>query len=281
MGVPRRFVSVDRRFGRYVVVQAEARTPDGRRAAVVRCDCGTERVVAIYHLLDGLAKSCGCLQRRPDGFPRSHPLYGTWFQMLRRCEDPKSDCFHRYGGRGIKVCERWHDPWLFAVDIERLLGPRPPGMSLDRKDNDGDYAPDNVQWSSWKTQQRNRQLSVATARRRERVRVLWEKGCGPAQVARVLGIPRHVAADDIDRFRELAVRQALEEELAAARQRIGELERELAVRLSLHGRRRTLHHPLPGRDWLGCGPGHPGRACPDSEGLPGSCSRSTSSIRVL
>lgn len=185
----------------------------------------------IYHLLDGVTVSCGCSQQRPDKFPRRHPLYGTWFQMLRRCEDPSSDNYARYGGRGIAVCERWHDPWLFVQDIE-ALGPRPSGATLDRKDNDGDYEPVNVRWADKPTQQRNRQLSAATALRRERVRELARSGAGPVHVAKALSIPRHVAADDLEWLRREEAQHALEEELSAARQRIHELEWRLAWGIS-------------------------------------------------
>jgi hypothetical protein len=231
VGTPKRFVQVDQRFGHYRVINPDARTAGNRRAALVHCDCGTEQVVMIYHLLDGVTVSCGCAQRRPDGFPRSHPLYGTWFQMLNRCENAASDSYSRYGGRGIAVCERWHDPWLFAEDIA-ALGPRPEGCTLDRRDNDGNYEPDNIRWASWKFQQRNRQLSIVTAQRRELVRELAGLGLGAAQVARELGIPRHVAADDLEWLRREGIQRALEEELAAAKRRIHELEWRLAWGIS-------------------------------------------------
>jgi hypothetical protein len=147
--------------------------------------------------------------------------------MLSRCENPASQSYSRYGGRGISVCARWHDPWLFAQDI-KAMGVRPPGMSLDRVDNDGNYDPDNVQWAARKTQQHNRQVSLATAQRRKRVGELAARGAGPAQVARVLGIPRHVASDDLEWLRLEEAQRTLQEELRAARQRIHELEWRLA-----------------------------------------------------
>lgn len=75
--------------------------------------------------------------------------------MLHRCENPSNKRYAKYGGRGIKVCDRWHDVRLFLGDIERDLGPRPKGMTLDRIDNDGNYEPGNVQWASDAQQRRN------------------------------------------------------------------------------------------------------------------------------
>lgn len=78
-----------------------------------------------------------------------HPLYPAWYHMLQRCENPRDSQYRNYGGRGIGVCERWHDIRLFTADIERLIGPRPAGHSLDRyPDNDGDYVEGNVRWAT-------------------------------------------------------------------------------------------------------------------------------------
>lgn len=78
----------------------------------------------------------------------SHPLYDTWYGMLQRCENPGHRHYPDYGGRGIRVCDRWHDPAVFIADLERWLGPRPQGCTLDRIQNDHDYRQDNVQWAT-------------------------------------------------------------------------------------------------------------------------------------
>jgi hypothetical protein len=141
------------RFGRLVVLQ------DANAYAVsVQCDCGTVKVVRREHLRRGFTNSCGCLRREAretHGLSR-HPLFDTWKGMVARCEDPTHRSYRSYGGRGITVCAAWHDPAAFIADIERDLGPRPPGMTLDRIDNDGPYGPGKVRWATRSQQQTNK-----------------------------------------------------------------------------------------------------------------------------
>src|ERR1041385_2809899 len=83
---------------------------------------------------------------------QKHPLYQTWRGMLRRCEKPTATGYKNYGGRGIEVCERWHNFWMFIEDI----GPKPGSdYQLERKNNDGNYEPGNVKWATTKEQTRN------------------------------------------------------------------------------------------------------------------------------
>ncbi|WP_125461820.1 MULTISPECIES: hypothetical protein [Rhodomicrobium] len=91
----------------------------------------------------------------PMPFKTMPPLYHVWVDMRQRCTNPKFRQWEDYGGRGIKVCERWGSYALFEAD----MSPRPPGMLLDRVDNDGDYNPDNCKWSTRKEQQRNQRIT--------------------------------------------------------------------------------------------------------------------------
>lgn len=92
-----------------------------------------------------------------------HPLYAIWHGMLDRCENPRNKRYSRYGGRGITVCERWHDIRLFIQDIEQGIGVRPHRCgecggrySLDRISNDLGYEPGNVRWATASEQNLNK-----------------------------------------------------------------------------------------------------------------------------
>lgn len=94
---------------------------------------------------------------RPQDGSKKHPLYSTWDGMKARCCRSTATGFKDYGGRGIKVCDKWlQDFWSFVED----MGERPTGYTLDRIDNDGDYCPANCRWVDWHTQRRNTRGNV-------------------------------------------------------------------------------------------------------------------------
>jgi hypothetical protein len=185
---PSLFVAIGQRFGRWVVMGPEARTPSGHRGAPVKCSCplGIEKIATLDSLFSGKSLSCGCLQReqtaqRNQGVTgedhpafkhglTDHPLFNAWKGMLRRCDNPASKDWPNYGGRGITVCDAWHDPAVFVSWVDEHLGPRPDGMSLDRwPDNDGNYEPGNIRWATAKQQNWNR---------RKQRRRRWHCVCG-------------------------------------------------------------------------------------------------------
>jgi len=86
----------------------------------------------------------------------THPAYRAWHNMKGRCLNPKDKRYKDYGGRGIKVCDRWLDYFIHFRDD--MLATWKPGLSLDRIDNDGNYEPNNCKWSTSSEQAKNRRL---------------------------------------------------------------------------------------------------------------------------
>lgn len=123
-----------------------------------RCECGTERSVTSQSLKNGTSKSCGCynleVRSSIDGLTAKHrPEYEVYRLMVRRCTDPNEKSYHRYGGRGIKVCDRWLESFKNFLDD---MGLKPDkNCQLDRENNNGDYCKDNCRWASKLVQANN------------------------------------------------------------------------------------------------------------------------------
>lgn len=83
-------------------------------------------------------------------------IHALWCKVMERCYSESDPAYDRYGGRGIKVCDRWHDFKNFYED----MGDRPEGRTLDRINNDGDYSPDNCRWATYKRQNRNKRNTI-------------------------------------------------------------------------------------------------------------------------
>lgn len=81
-----------------------------------------------------------------------HRIYNTWAHMIDRTSNPNCDRYHDYGGRGITVCDRWHDITNFIEDMYQSFE---EGLTLDRIDVNGNYEPANCRWATATTQQRN------------------------------------------------------------------------------------------------------------------------------
>lgn len=123
------------------------------------CLCGGSIIVKSHHLTNRHTQSCGCLFRATrfkHGYSSKDKEYNAWLHMKKRCDPNTTNLEHftNYYLRGIRVCDRWLDSFEnFLAD----MGHSPSSKhSLDRKNNDGNYAPDNCRWATAKEQANNR-----------------------------------------------------------------------------------------------------------------------------
>ena len=149
------------RYGKLAVIKEEY---GGKvRKFLCRCDCGNNAIIPIAGLQNHGTKSCGCLRHEAlikRNTKHGHSitsLYRIWCHMKERCYDHNSKGYHWYGGRGIIICDEWLEfqnfyEWANCNGYQKTL-------TIDRKNNDGPYSPDNCRFSSWKVQANNRTSS--------------------------------------------------------------------------------------------------------------------------
>jgi hypothetical protein len=134
------------------------------RMVLCKCDCGEERSVSLSNLRNGNSISCGCVQKQVTkerqyfhGGRKNGSEYTTWQGMKGRCYNPKHNSYKNYGGRGIKVCDRWLEYGKGFLNFINDLGKKPtPNHTLDRIDGTKDYSKDNCRWETRSIQNKNR-----------------------------------------------------------------------------------------------------------------------------
>lgn len=129
-----------------------------------KCICGKKIEVQTRFLRNGVVKSCGCKTKEMQSINSGNAThrmsksrtYKSWKMMMQRCNNPVYDSYPYYGGRGIKICDRWKEFENFLED----MGERPKDMTLDRIDSDGDYEKDNCRWATREQQVDNRRNNI-------------------------------------------------------------------------------------------------------------------------
>ena len=147
----------DQYFGRLHVIERAENSKDGRARWLCECECNNRKIILGKHLVSGKIQSCGCLQKESI---TKHGMCGTriysiYRGMKDRCYNQNMSEYHNYGGRGISICDEWlNDPSAFFKWA--LENGYSDDLTIDRKDNDGNYCPENCQWSTFVEQQNNK-----------------------------------------------------------------------------------------------------------------------------
>lgn len=161
---PRSVITPGQRFARLVFLY-EVEPVKERRMGLFQCDCGKKTITQIHGVRYGNARSCGCLVnefiasvnfKHGEGSKTSE--FNIWSGMRERCSNPNHVGYKNYGGRGITVCDRWANSYInFLAD----MGRRPSlKHSINRIDNDGNYCPENCEWTTQKRQGGNTRLTI-------------------------------------------------------------------------------------------------------------------------
>ena len=153
------------KFGRLTVISRAGKNAVRHCVWNCVCECGVHRIVSVYALLDARTVSCGGHlaeyatarftrhgQATHNGYSQE---YGCWKAMIQRCSNPKRKGYKNYGGRGIRVCPEGSSFDQFFLD----MGPKPPGLTLDRTDVNGNYEKANCSWVTPSEQEYNKRLS--------------------------------------------------------------------------------------------------------------------------
>lgn len=157
------------KFGRLTVMKADYTDKNYRLFWRCVCSCGNVHSVRGDQLKSGSSKSCGCLnselvkiralKKSAEGRVKDERLYNIWQGMRQRCYDENAMEYHRYGARGIAVCNKWLNSYSEFKKWSLRNGYH-ENLSIDRKDNDGNYEPENCKWSTPKQQANNRRNSI-------------------------------------------------------------------------------------------------------------------------
>lgn len=133
-----------------------------RKSWLCECVCGNKKVMPRCRLLGigstRASKSCGCKEYKHDGLLKteaSKRIYNIWYEMNKRCSDPKADNFERYGGSGVTVCDEWRNDFKAFYEWSKNNGYE-DDLTIDRVDSKKPYNPENCRWADYYVQMQNR-----------------------------------------------------------------------------------------------------------------------------
>ena len=193
----------DKKYNMLTVIEKVDTSLHGEAVWKCRCECGNFTNVRGSHLTRGSVKSCGCLRKVTGTDNRNYKhgmhnsrIYRIWALIKKRCYNKKDEHYPNYGGRGITVCDEWLHDFQAFYDWSMANG-YADDLTIDRKDNDGNYEPGNCRWTTSKEQANNRRSTVhITVNGITKNTTDWAKTIGVGRST----IRRHIKKGDIEEY---------------------------------------------------------------------------------